>query len=98
MNDYQYEEQEESISQEPRYKWNTPEDAGDFSTMVLKHIVHLLEMYPNLDATIMMSALNALSYQVDTEERYNEAIRDINDLSIEQILKHMPESEIVGKA
>lgn len=84
--------------QESRYKWIVDKNADDYATKTMKHIVDELEKYPNMDATIMMAALNALSYQVDTEDRYKEAVVDIDALITEQILKYMPASEFAGKA
>lgn len=68
------------------YEWMVEDD--EYSTQVMKHIVNLLGMYPNMDSTVMMAALNALAYQVGTETAYDQAISDIDDLVMGQIFKH----------
>jgi len=68
------------------YEWMVEDD--EYSTQVMRHIVHLLNVYPDMDSTVMMAALNALAYQVDTEPVYTQAILDIDDLVMGQIFKH----------
>lgn len=68
------------------YEWMVEDD--EYSTQVMKHIVHLLDVYADMDSTVMMAALNALAYQVKTEDDFIQAKTDIDDLVMSQIFKH----------
>lgn len=97
-NDEDHHDEDASPIQTSRYRWLTPKDADDYSTKIISHIISLLEMYPEMDATIMIAVINALSYQVDSKERYDEAIKDIDDFTSQQMLKNIPASKIAGTA
>jgi hypothetical protein len=78
---------DEGVNETKReYEWMVEDD--EYSTQVMRHIVHLLDIYPDMDSTVMMAALNALAYQVTTESAYTQAISDIEDLVMGQIFKH----------
>lgn len=74
------------IEAKREYEWMVEDD--EYSTQVMKHIVHLLDMYPDMDSTVMMAALNALAYQVVSKDDLDQAITDIDDLVMSQIFKH----------
>jgi len=81
------------IEAKRKYEWMVEDD--EYSTQVMRHIVHLLGVYPDMDSTVMMAALNALAYQVVSKEGLDQAITDINDLVMSQIFKH---GDIAGNA
>jgi hypothetical protein len=89
----------DTIKQEPPgYSWLCAIDPTDFPIMTMRHIVHLLGLYPLMAPTVMMAALNALAYQVDDEARLTQAIEDINTFVTDQVFKHSGIGDVAGEA
>lgn len=45
-----------------------------------------MEVYPGLENIVMMAAINALCYQIDTQERMHEVMHDMKQFISDQMM------------